>query len=552
MKFLILLSIFNFVYFVNGQDSLSSSSSSSVIPQMMFKTWQFKPDRNIDFGLDLFNSDIYITPEIFKNYLDTISNPSFCCGDSEVVSSNDPNIIVAHGENTVNQWFADAPYGIVDDSQCPSYRVDFPFEYFLECPQCNFGEIISYPFSYSNIGFNNQTLFNYDNDVDQGLFCFETHFSFKFNEPIPARLPVFAYLTVESPGEIWAFVDNELVIDKGGIGFSDTPFGENLILGNDNLNHTANIFGCQRMDKVDHREFSLAIYTNNMGIFCSYVDECGFCEGDSICREQCFDDETSCSQKRTLCGTCVEADRDCDDGDACTLDFCTEGTGCEHSYIIGCRCDESNCNTTDLCFPKQCDENSEHCIMSVVECPPTDDCPNPYCEEGNCLCEIESTTTTTSIITSEATTTSTPTTSTTSTTSLPTTTTSVTTLTTSTTLNPTTMSTISPTTTMSTTTTTMSTTSPSTTSTTFIPTTTTDLTTVSHTTELSTIYSSTIGTTSSTTTTGSTLPPRPMAVCNENIDCPPHYCCYQISKHSYTCISKYFEDQCSPDRLKIF
>ncbi|KAM9981200.1 hypothetical protein ACTFIY_003499 [Dictyostelium cf. discoideum] len=99
-------------------------------------------------------------------------------------------------------------------------------------------------------------------------------------------------------------------------------------------------------------------------------------------------------------------------------------------------------------------------------------------------------TTTTSIITSEATTTSTSTTSTT--TSLPTTTTSTTTSTTSTTFNPTTIS------------------------------------------------------------TGSTLPPRPIAVCNENIDCPPHYCCYQISRHSYTCISKYFEDQCSPDRLKIF
>ncbi|KAN0003579.1 hypothetical protein ACTFIZ_009726 [Dictyostelium cf. discoideum] len=500
------------------------SLSSSAIPRMMFKTWQFKPDQNIDFGLDLFNSDIYITPGIFKYMLYSISNPSFCCGDSEVVSSNDPNIIVAHGENTVNQWFADAPYGIVDDSLCPSYRnVEIV--------------ITSYPFSYSNIGFNNQTLFNYDNDVDQGLFCFETHFSFKINEPNPVRLPVTAYLTIESQGEIWAFIDTELVIDKGGIGFGNTPFVDLSITANDYLNHTVNIFGCQRN--------SLRIYTINMGIFCSYVDECGFCEGDGICREQCFNDETSCTQKRTICGTCVEADRDCDDGDACTLDFCTEGTGCEHSYIIGCRCDESNCNTTDLCFPKQCDENSEHCIMSVVECPPTDDCPNPYCEDGNCLCVIESTTTTTSIITSEATTTSTPTTSTTSTTSLPTTTTSVTTLTTSTTLNPTTMSTTSPTTTISTT-------SPSTTSTTFIPTTTTDLTTVSHTTELSTIYSSTIGTTSSTTTTGSTLPPRPMAVCNENIDCPPHYCCCQISKHSYTCISKYFENQCSPDRLKIF
>ncbi|EAL69553.1 hypothetical protein DDB_G0275605 [Dictyostelium discoideum AX4] len=285
-----------------------------------------------------------------------------------------------------------------------------------------------------------------------------------------------------------------------------------------------------------------------MGIFCSYVDECGFCEVDGICRNQCFDDLTSCSQKRTLCGTCVVADRDCGDGDACTLDYCTEGTCCEHAYIAGCRCDESNCNTTDLCFPKQCDENSEHSTTNFVECPVTDDCLYPYCEGGGCLCVEITTTTTTSIITSEATTTSIPTTSTI--TSLPTTTTSATT---STTLNPTTISTFSPTTisTMSTTTT-MPTTSPSTTSTTFIPTTTTDLTTVSHTTELSTIYSSTIGATSSTTTTGSTLPPRPMAVCYENIDCPPHYCCYQISRHSYTFISKYFEDQCSPDRLKIF
>ncbi|KAM9981178.1 hypothetical protein ACTFIY_003500 [Dictyostelium cf. discoideum] len=85
------------------------------------------------------------------NYLDSISNPTFCCGDSEVVSSTDPNKIVAHGENTVNQWFADAPYGIVDDSQCPSYRVDFPFEVFTDCIDCSYSEISSYPFSYSNI-----------------------------------------------------------------------------------------------------------------------------------------------------------------------------------------------------------------------------------------------------------------------------------------------------------------------------------------------------------------------------------------------------------------
>ncbi|KAN0015365.1 hypothetical protein ACTFIU_008096 [Dictyostelium citrinum] len=529
---ILLLLIFHLLYFVNCQDS--SSFSSSDIPRMKFKTWQFKPDRNKDFGLGLFDSDDDITPDIFKNYLDTISNPTFCCGDNEVLSTNDPNVIVAHGESTVNQWFADAPYGVVDDLQCPSYRVDFPFEVFLECPECNYGEIRSYPFSFSDIGFNNRTLFDYDNDVDQGLFCFETHFSFLFNEIIPNRLPVSAILYIESPGEIWAFIDNNLVIDKGGIGFSNLPYGEYVFIGNDSLPHKANIFGCQRMDSVDHREFNIGIYTVSMGIFCDYVDECGFCEGDGVCREQCFDDETSCSQKRTLCGTCVSADRDCDDGDACTLDFCTEGTGCEHAYIIGCRCDESNCNTTDLCFPKQCDENSEHCIMSVVYCPETDDCPNPYCEEGICMCG-DITTTTTSIITSEATTTST--TTTTTTTSLPTTASETTA---TTTLNPTTSSTTS----------TLSTTSPSltTTSTTFIPTTTTDFTTVSHTTEISTIYSSTIGTISSTTTTL----PRPIAVCNENIDCPPHYCCYQISKHSYTCISKYFEDQCFPDRLKIF
>ncbi|EAL69554.1 hypothetical protein DDB_G0275607 [Dictyostelium discoideum AX4] len=166
----------------------------------------------------------------FVNGQDTISNPGFCCGDSEVESTNDPNVIVVHGENSVSQWFADAPYGVVDDSQCPSYRVDFPFEYFIECPDCNFGEISSYPFSYSDIGFNNQTLFNYDNDIDQGLFCFEPHFSFRFNGPIPiSRLPIFAFLTIDSPGEIWAFIDNQLVIDKGGIGFSENPYGEHLI-----------------------------------------------------------------------------------------------------------------------------------------------------------------------------------------------------------------------------------------------------------------------------------------------------------------------------------
>ncbi|KAM9966591.1 hypothetical protein ACTFIR_006811 [Dictyostelium discoideum] len=65
---------------------------------------------------------------------------------------------------------------------------------------------------------------------------FETHFSFRFNEPIPtSRLPIFAFLTIDSPGEIWAFIDNQLVIDKGGIGFSENPYGEHQIFGNDIL-----------------------------------------------------------------------------------------------------------------------------------------------------------------------------------------------------------------------------------------------------------------------------------------------------------------------------
>ncbi|KAN0024666.1 hypothetical protein ACTFIV_009075 [Dictyostelium citrinum] len=204
---------------------------------------------------------------------------------------------------------------------------------------------------------------------------------------------------------------------------------------------------------------------------------------------------------------------DCPDVGSCEMGLCNVTTGeCEVTWI----CDEQaeseepclpeDCISDDLCRPAYCnpDPTGEKCLVTEVACPEGDLCTRYLCNSTTGKCDpIDycSTPTDTPTATPTVTPTATPTVTPTATpTATPTSTPTAT---------PTVSPTVTPTVTPSVTPTHSPTHSPK-------------------------------------------PPPRPRAECIEKVDCPPHYCCFQISKYAYTCISKFFEENCFPDRFRLF
>jgi hypothetical protein len=81
-------------------------------------------------------------------------------------------------------------------------------------------------------------------------------------------------------------------------------------------------------------------------------------------------------------GNCVGAPRDCDDGVACTSDFCDRIVpgGCDNSIPIPGACDDGSPCTADLCNPTGC----QHLPLTGPPCTPFDKCVQPICRLGSC------------------------------------------------------------------------------------------------------------------------------------------------------------------------
>jgi hypothetical protein len=108
-------------------------------------------------------------------------------------------------------------------------------------------------------------------------------------------------------------------------------------------------------------------------------------------------------------GACTQEEVDCDDGDACTVDSCDSGHGCEHARLKNCCLSDADCDDGDSCTQDTCNGNrcentptAEHVacfeltgceldgtgIYEDVDCDDGDHCTADSCDEsGACLNE---------------------------------------------------------------------------------------------------------------------------------------------------------------------
>ncbi|KAN0030192.1 hypothetical protein ACTA71_009953 [Dictyostelium dimigraforme] len=493
----------------------------------------FKPDRSPDFGIVL--SPGYVTG-IMKPTLGENKRPQYCCGEETV--TDDAGILIVNNEQTFNQWFN-------SDDICTNYLSSFE----LSLERWDSLNIIGGGGLFAPMegrGFGDPTLFpEYENDPFNQYHCFEFHLSYK---PLDQHTDFFTFSIM---GEIWIFFNDTLVIDQGGdsngYGGSATFYPSTVpgvVYNDDNYIYPIDVYSCVRSVDVDPEATPLTIFGSG-NFFCSWIDDGGVCNGLNA-NSPCVDDDlTKCDEPRDVCGNCIrdtprtcpgdetfcsvpvclegygctiENKTVCDDLNACTIDTCDDLLGCSHEVIPDCHCNSTTCFTEDLCFPKLC--SGDLCLTIPIDCAILEpDCPTSVCFNGECsICEVESSSDDIST-TGQVTTTGVS------------------------------ISTIGA---VSTTDLSISTIGVVTTG---FTTTTGDLTSTSTTIGFDVTTSTTIGydVTTATTTTGSTTGTRPPiypARCSHD-SCPPHYHCYQLT-NGYTCISKYFYDNCEPERLILF
>lgn len=129
----------------------------------------------------------------------------------------------------------------------------------------------------------------------------------------------------------------------------------------------------------------------------------GYCLNLAMPNNTLCDDRNLCTAgDRCVAGRCDGATVvSCDDGNACTLDSCLPGSGCEHAPMV---CSDNNPCTTDSCDPgagctyvpnvNACDD-SDPCTVNdqcgggtcrgvAMDCRDGDPCTTDQCQEGAC------------------------------------------------------------------------------------------------------------------------------------------------------------------------
>lgn len=77
---------------------------------------------------------------------------------------------------------------------------------------------------------------------------------------------------------------------------------------------------------------------------------------------------------------------DCNDGDACTIDSCVEPTGCQH---VALSCDDGDECTADACDP-YARQGSSPCVHTAIAgcCHTAVDCPSDACDTATCQSSV--------------------------------------------------------------------------------------------------------------------------------------------------------------------
>ena len=101
---------------------------------------------------------------------------------------------------------------------------------------------------------------------------------------------------------------------------------------------------------------------------CDPATGCGTTPDDTAL---CSDGSACTVSDHCLNGTCTGAPRDCDDGNACTNDFCDIGTGeCINQPESGACDDGDPCTGDDVCVGKKCTGQTKVCpCADISECP---------------------------------------------------------------------------------------------------------------------------------------------------------------------------------------
>ncbi len=115
---------------------------------------------------------------------------------------------------------------------------------------------------------------------------------------------------------------------------------------------------------------------------CNFVPSPGTCNDGNLCtvNDQCD------------AGTCIGSDKNCGDGDDCTVDTCQTGTGaCTHTPTPGCGAGgcsiDLDCADFFFCTTDSCDASTGQCSNAPVDCDDDNPCTDNACDplSGSCL-----------------------------------------------------------------------------------------------------------------------------------------------------------------------
>ncbi|KAN0032644.1 hypothetical protein ACTFIV_006552 [Dictyostelium citrinum] len=141
-----------------------------------------------------------------------------------------------------------------------------------------------------------------------------------------------------------------------------------------------------------HTPISKCINCDSIG--CITTDECNpqICstDGKSCINGELCVDKKNCTDDICLLGKCFFVPKYCDDNDDCTIDSCSETTGCIHTPLDNCvACSGIPCITKDYCNQKLCTDNGTKCTDVPKSCDDGDACTIDSCISPNGSCSHE-------------------------------------------------------------------------------------------------------------------------------------------------------------------